>query len=111
MGARLIPYPEGLAAALAAPPMIEAMRHKMEVARIYAEMIAPVVTGRYAGFTETEARPTNPGEGGYVIVSGIRDGKAFARLINITPYARFLEFGTRHMRRRRPLGRAMDALK
>jgi hypothetical protein len=119
MGARLIPYPQGLAIALAAEPMQRAMHHKMEVARIYAEAIAPVRTGRYAGFTEAATpepttaptRDTNAGPGGFVIVSGVRNGVAYSRLINVTPYARYLEFGTRYMRRRRILGRAMDALK
>jgi hypothetical protein len=107
---RFTEYPQGLAHALAAEPMQQALARKMGLVRIYAEAIAPVRTGRYAGFTETADRPGNPGQGGYVIVSGVRNGKAYARLINITPYAVYLEFGTRYMRRQRPLGRALDAL-
>lgn len=111
MASRFTEYPQGLAAVLAGEPMQRHLHHRMELAEIYAEAIAPVVTGRYAGFTESEARPHNRGHGGFVVVSGVRNGRAYARLINITPYAVFLEFGTRYMRRQRILGRSLDAMK
>lgn len=111
MASRLIAYPQGLAAALAAPPMVEAMHNRMRPAMLLAERLSPVRTGRYKGVTTAAERPGNPGAGGFVLVSGVRGGVAYARLLNITPYAVYLEFGTRYMRRQRILGRAMSALR
>lgn len=104
MPARLIEYPEGLAAAIVAPPMVAALRTKMLKAQARAIAISPVRTGRY--------------KRSFRVVSGVRNGKAYARLINNArdprsryPYCIALEFGTRYMRRQRILGRAADALR
>lgn len=129
MGARFTAYPQGLAYALSAPPMQEALRIKMEKARVYAEAISPVRTGRYR-YGRILLGPHNdptgarrhraggrferlpPGQaGGFRVVVGVRNGRAYARLINVTPYAIYLEFGTRYMRRRRILGRAIAAVR
>lgn len=129
MGARLTERPEGLAVALRAPAMVAALEGKMRKAQAYAMEIAPVRSGRYkfgaillgphndpTGVRRHRARgrferlPAGAG-GGFHIESGIRRGKAYARLVNTTPYAVYLEFGTRYMRRQRILGRAADALK
>ena len=72
-----------------------ALLAKARKVKFRAEAIAPVQTGRYrASFT---------------LEWGEQDGRVFARVLNRTPYARFLEFGTRYMRKQRILGRALDA--
>lgn len=105
-------HPAGTRAMLAEPFMVEAMRHKAELGRIAAERIAPVDTGAYAF-----GLPGKPGVhgGGFKVTAGLRDGRAVARLSNDVHrgdfcYAAALEFGTRHMRAQRPLGRAIDAI-
>lgn len=129
MPARLIEYPQGLAVALAAPAMQRALGAKMEKARAYAMAISPVRTGRFKYGAVLLHDGNDPGGhrrrraggnfealpsgqvGGFRVLTGVRGGRAYARLINITSYAVYLEFGTRYMRRRRILGRAADALK
>lgn len=95
--ARFTENPAGIAAMLRSQDMQTAMRVKAERGQAYAESISPVRTGRY--------------KAAFRVVVGVRLGVAWARLVNTTPYARFLEFGTKYMRRLRILGRAMDAMK
>lgn len=90
-------HPQGIAAMLRSDDMQAAMRRKAERGKTYAEAIAPVRTGRYRA--------------NFRVWVGVRAGLAWARLYNPTPYARFLEWGTRYMRRQRILGRAMDAIR
>jgi HK97 gp10 family phage protein len=110
--ARLTPYPQGLQQALAAPPMVRACRLKMQLAEFYALAIAPVDTGWYRDNTPPPQVPEGAG-GGFTVESGVRGTppRAYGRLLNDTPHARFLEFGTRYMDAQRILGRAADALK
>lgn len=135
MPSRLIEYQTGLTAALAAPPMVAACRRAADQAKTFAERISPVDTGRYrygrvllgdhndptgsrrnAAGGNFETLPTDTTGGGFHIVAGVRvggDGRpvAYARLYNDTPYAVFLEWGTRYMRAQRILGRAADAMR
>lgn len=104
--------PAGIRAMLASPAMVEAMRHKAELVQIEAERIAPVRTGAYAF-----GLPGRPGVtgGGFKVTAGVRDGRAYGRVSNDVrnrdyTYSAALEFGTRHMRKQRILGRALDAL-
>lgn len=76
---------------------------KAELVKARAEVIAPVETGRYKGLTDKY------GPGGFRVLVGVRGGKAYAKVRNSTPYAAYLEFGTRKVRRQRILGRALLA--
>lgn len=124
---KLTPYPQGLAIACAAPPMQNALADKMEQAKKVAMRIAPVDTGQYKYGRVLLSRRTDPtgrlrkkygrfrplprgSEGGFHVERGVRNGVAYARLVNKAPHAGFLEFGTRYMKRQRILGRAMDAI-
>ncbi len=129
MPARFTPYPQGLALVLRGERMQEALVLKLEPAKELAEMISPIVTGQYRYgriLVSTRVRTTSTGRqrrrrqfvalpkgkrGGFVIIKGVRNGKAYARLINKAPYAIYLEFGTRYMRRQRILGRSLAALR
>jgi hypothetical protein len=127
MGMRFTERPAGLAQACAAQPMQRACAMRMELARLYAMVFAPVDTGQYKwgavligarGDEVARRKATGPfrrlpeGEqGGFVVVSGVRNGRAYARLIALAPYSIYLEWGTRYMRRQRILGRAADALR
>jgi hypothetical protein len=109
----------GIEEMLRAPYMVEAMKHRAELARIRAEQIAPVQTGAYA--FGLPGRPGSSG-GGFHVDAGIRAGRAYARLWNLTkapPSANFpegyayswaLEFGNKRMKKQRILGRAIDAM-
>jgi hypothetical protein len=98
----------GLRAFLASPQMVKAMEQVTEKGKARAEVIAPVDTGRYAFGVNIP-----PGEegGGFEIESGVKDGHAYARLINRTFYAYWLERGTKYMRRQRIIGRAIEAMR
>jgi len=108
----------GVEAMLRSPDMIAAMERKANRGKVYAERLARRKawrTGRYA-----TGEPIPPGEelaegepgGGFHVWAGIRYGRAWARLYNPTPYARYLEWGTRRgMKPRRILGAAMDAMR
>lgn len=133
MPARFTAYPSGLAYALQAAPMREALRIKAEKVKARAEAIAPVRTGQYRygrllkqqrirtrigadGTEKTRNRrqfaPLPKGKrGGFRVIVGVRNGKAYARVIALAPYSVYLEFGTRYMRRQRILGRAAAALR
>jgi hypothetical protein len=97
---------------LAAPWMVEEMRRRAELGQIRAEEIAPVDTGAYAF-----GLPGKPGVtgGGFHVTAGIKDGRAYGRLSNDVhrngfSYAAALEWGTKYMRKQRPLGRAIDLM-
>lgn len=108
MPARFVPNEAGIRRVLQSEDMQQTLAARMERARIRAEAIAAVDTGRYA-----YAVNIPPGErgGGFHVVSGVDDGRAFARLVNDTPYAYFLEFGTRYMKAHKTLRRSIDALR
>ena len=95
----------GWQAALRSPEMLRAMFTKAEKVQVRAERIAPRDTGRYAGDNH-EIEPA-----GFVASASIKDGRAIGRVQSDVFYSVFLEFGTRYMRRRRVLGRALDAAK
>jgi hypothetical protein len=97
---------------LRAPFMIAEMERRAKLGRIEAERIAPVRTGAYAfGLPGGEGVEG----GGFKVTAGIKDGRAYARISNDVHrgdycYAAALEFGTIHMEKQRPLGKAIDAL-
>lgn len=62
-----------------------------------AERISPVDTGHYRSSWYLESIRTG-------------DGRPFVRVGNRADYARYLEYGTRYMKRQRILGRALDAV-
>jgi hypothetical protein len=129
MDVRYVPNPAGLRAMKAAPFMVEAMRDIAEEGKKRAEAIAPERTGRYRwgtvkldqqGNAVTRRRRTKTAGrgrtkvkdgGGFHVDAGVRAGRAYARLSNDTPYAYFLEHGTRYMERQRILGRAIDSMR
>jgi hypothetical protein len=133
MPSRFTEYPQGLAIVCAAPMMQEALGAKLLRAKAYAEVISPVRTGRYRYGRILVAQSTRTRlvsgvgaktrkrrrfvelpkgqKGGFRVVIGVRNGRAYARLINETPYAYYLEFGTRYMRRRRILARSIAAIR
>lgn len=89
--------PIGLEAVLRSQRMQRALKRRADAGKEYAQRIAPVRTGRY--------------KASFRVVTGVRNGVAYARLMNTAPYAIYLEFGTRYMRRQRILGRALDAMR
>jgi hypothetical protein len=112
LAATYVPNPAGIKAMLATPAMVDAMDHIGQLIRIRAEAIAPVVTGAYAFGLEGGPGVTG---GGFHVDAGIHEGVARVRVINDVHrgtygYGQALEFGTRHMRKQRILGRALDAL-
>lgn len=88
--------------------MQQALAARCARGKRYAETIAPVDTARYA---HARNIPEGQSGGGFHVTSGVEGGRAFARLINDTPYAYFLEFGTRYMKAFRTLRKSIDAMR
>jgi HK97 gp10 family phage protein len=86
----------GVRQMLGAPFMLREMERRGENVRFVAQQIAPVRTGRYRAsiLVRSDLTPA---------------GAARAHVVADTPYAYFLERGTRYMRARRILGRALSA--
>ncbi|TAK89388.1 MAG: hypothetical protein EPO06_12055 [Burkholderiaceae bacterium] len=112
----------GIAAAMRGPQMVKAMERRADAAAQLGELEGPIRTGRYRyGKFLISVRHTGTGRrhrrrrrfiespepGGFRVVSGVRNGKAWARLVNVTPYAWFLEKGTRYMRAQHVVRRLM----
>lgn len=93
MASRCIPDPAGIAQMLADPRMVMAMHHIAVRIGDRAVLISPVRTGLY--------------KASWRVQSGLRDGKAWARVSNPVHYAVYLEWGTRYMRAQRILHRAV----
>lgn len=89
---------------LRAPWVVEAMRKRAERGAGYAEVLSPVRTGRYVGLIDVKP-------GGFHVLAGIRNGVAYAMYVNDTPYARFLEFGTRYMAAQKIMRRSIDGMR
>lgn len=95
--------PAGIRAMLASPMMVEAMRKVAGKGQARAEALTPVDTGRM--------------KASWYVTAGAAGGIARARLANSArsdagaPYPYFLEHGTRYIRRRRILGRAIDSMR
>jgi HK97 gp10 family phage protein len=87
----------GIEALQRSPMVVQALAAKAQRIRRAAQFISPVDTGRYRASWRVRV--------------GIRDGRAWAQVRNDAPYAVYLEFGTRYMRRQRVLGRAIDLAK
>jgi HK97 gp10 family phage protein len=90
-------YPGGVQAMLRAPFMIEAMRVRSARVKQRAQDLSPVRTGHYRASWHYR--------------TGIKDGKATGTVYNTAYYSAYLEFGTRYMRARRVLARALDAIR
>jgi HK97 gp10 family phage protein len=108
MPARFVPNRAGLEKFLRSDRMRNALQARCERAAVYARQIAPVDTGRYA---YARAIPQGESGGGFHVTSGTAGGRAYARLVNDTPYAYFLEFGTRYMEARKTLRKSIDAMR
>lgn len=100
---RYVEKPGAVRAMLAAPFMVEAMRQAAERIRARAERNTPVDTGRM--------------KASWQVVAGVRNGRAWAQTYNTAAnpqtgfhYPWALEVGTRYIKRRRILGRAIDDL-
>lgn len=108
MPARFEPNRAGLERLLRSDRIRKVLEQRCERGKAYAETIAPVLTGRYA-----HARNIPEGQtgGGFHVVSGVDGRRAFARLVNDTPYAYFLEFGTRYMDAQPTLRKSIDAMR
>jgi hypothetical protein len=98
------PNPAGIAAMLRQPFMVEALRRIAENGKQRAEQLTPVDTGRM--------------KASWRVWAGIKNGKAAAQIFNVArnpktgfPYPAALEFGTRYIRKRRILGRAIDSMR
>lgn len=109
----------GIEEMLRADFMVDEMRRRMELGRIQAERIAPVDTGAYAFDTPNDKGATG---GGFKVKSGVRGGRAYARLSNSVRsrpsknwpngygYGWALEHGNKRIKKQRILGRAIDAI-
>ncbi len=122
---------QGIRELFASQGMGDAMVAIAERGKDFAESISPVRTGRYkTGFIllgphndptgarrhraggDREPLPEGESGGGFHIERlTTPEGYAGARLFNDTPYARYLEFGTRYMRAQHILGRSLDAMR
>lgn len=93
----------GLAAFERSPQMVTALERVLAPIKQHAEVNTPVDTGRMRA--------------SWRIHGGVAAGRAFARISNSArsetgaPYPAYLEFGTRRIKRRRILARAIDANK
>ncbi len=97
MPTRSVIYPGGVQAMLRAPQMLEAMRVRAARVKARAQDLSPVDTGLY--------------KRSWHYRTGIKDGRATATVYNTVYYAAYLEYGTRYMRPRRVLTRALDAIR
>lgn len=102
MTAVFVPDPAGQRAMLATTSMVDAMLTLAERVEERAVQIAPIRTGRYVNHFSSSA--------------GIHEGVAYGRVSNDAHsddgylYPAALEWGTKHMRAQRILGRALDVL-
>ena len=95
MGAEFTEDHAGMAELARAAFLAAELERRGERIRARAEELSPVRTGRYRR--------------SWRLTVTIRDGTIHAQVSNDTPYAPYLEYGTRYMRRQRVLGRAIDA--
>lgn len=96
---------EGVGKLLCGPEMQALMRERAELGAQRAQSTAPV-----------DAASPHPGRyrESFVVESGVREGKtrrAFGRVVNTSPEAILVEYGSRNNPRHRTLGRALDFLK
>lgn len=109
MPTRSVEYPGGVETLLRSPKMVGQMRIRARKIRNRAVVISPVGKRSYVD------RHGNQHPGHYKASwhyrSGLKDGKAWARVYNTADYAWFLEVGTRYMRRQKVLARAVDSVR
>jgi hypothetical protein len=124
MAANFVKNDRGIGQMLVMPGMVTAMRGFAERAKPIAEGMAPVDEG-YTTASGRRVPPRHPGryKSAFSVSSGIRPrdqdpprarvrhARAFGRLSNSAPEARFVEFGTESMQAHRVLRRAMEALR
>lgn len=86
----------GIKRMLGEPFMVREMERRAELVKALAEQLSPIRTGRYVR--------------SHTVRSGVSPaGVAYARVVNSTPYAIYLERGTSKMRGQRILARALRA--
>lgn len=96
---------EGIGEMLCAPFMVAEMRRRAVKVEVRAEATAPEY-----------AEGPHPGryKAAFRVESGVRHGRtarAYGRVVNDAPEARWVEYGSKNNPRRRILGRALDAAK
>lgn len=101
-------YPGALDRVLSSEPVLRAAEKVGKRGAAYGIRVAPFLTGRFALGIEVPEGGTG---GGFHIVRVRRGQRIIIRLFNDTPYAYFLEHGTRYMTRRRTFGKILDHLK
>jgi len=99
-------YPGGIQAMLRSPKMINEMRKRARRVKSRAIRISPVRK------TDLHRLPA-PGhyKRSWHYRTGVRNGRAWARVYNTAHYAAYLEFGTRYMKAQRVLSRATNAIR
>jgi HK97 gp10 family phage protein len=97
MPTRTTLYPGGVQAMLRAPFMLQAMRVRAARVKQRAQDLSPVKTGLYRRSWHYR--------------TGIKNGVATGTVWNTASYAIYLEKGTRYMRPRRVLARAVNAIR
>ncbi|MFY1595488.1 HK97 gp10 family phage protein [Micromonospora sp. WMMD737] len=86
----------GIRRMIGEPFMVREVERRAELVRALAVQLSPIRTGRYVA--------------SHTVRSGIKpNGAAYARVVNNTPYAIYLERGTSKMRAQRILSRALPA--
>lgn len=86
----------GVRRMLGEPFMVREVERRAELVKALAVQLSPIRTGRYVA--------------SHTIRSGVSpSGAAYARVVNSTPYAIYLERGTSRMRGQRILSRALRA--
>jgi hypothetical protein len=90
----------GVGQLLRSPEMQAEMRRRAEKVRVAAEASAPVyLKGRHPGRYKRSFR----------VRAGRRPSRAYAMVINYSPEALWVEYGTKNNPRHRTLGRALEA--
>ncbi len=109
MPVRSVEYPGGVETLLRSPKMIAQMRVRARKIKTRAIAISPVGKRSYVDAHGNQ----HPGhyKASWHYRSGLKDGKAWARVYNTAHYSAFLEWGTRYMRRHKVLARAVDSVR
>ncbi len=104
--------PGGVEAMLRSPYMIGQMRIRAKRVKERAVAISNVGNRAYTLHRGGKVE-VHPGwyKKSWHYRSGLKNGYAYARVTNLSPYSGFLEFGTRNMRAYRVLGRAIASVR
>lgn len=98
----------GIGEMISSPFMVEAMRARAERAKVYAEVIAPV----YEGSSRDDHRGRY--KASFSVEAGVRQHRtrrAYGRLLNDSPEAFFVEYGTKNNPAHHVLLKSTDAMR